>query len=91
MNLGRLLMRWLSKAPQPGGRPPGSGRWANSEDFEQALQIAIEALEAKGRRATQEDVSRILFCHPRTLRRWISEFDLDWTKLTRKRSLSRKL
>lgn len=94
--VGKALMRSLRtrwrgifsrEAPpltsRPPGRPPGS-RWSSAEDFKQALRIAIEALEAKGVRATQEKVSGVLFCNPRTLRRWLAEFGVSWTEVARR-------
>jgi hypothetical protein len=77
---------------RPAGRPPGSGTWANGEDFEAAVLAAIEALEEKGHRPTQERVSRHLSCHERTLRYWIRDYGFTWTELVKRgRAISRKL
>jgi hypothetical protein len=92
----RLLLRaWrrlFPTRPESGrpGRPVGTGRWRDDEDFEQALLAALKALEVKGRKPTQENVARILYCDPRTLRRWLNEFGVNWAKITRRSLFSSK-
>jgi len=92
-SMKHLLRRLFPRVRRRGikaGRPVGSGRWSSREELEQAVQTAIEALEERGRKPTQENVARILFADPRTLRRWLAEHDLDWATL-RRHSLSSKL
>jgi hypothetical protein len=84
---GRL---WRPRRPRTSaGRPPGTGRWRDRGDFERAVRAACEALAEKGRHPTQEAVCRVLFCDPRSLRRWLRQYGVSWTEIAR-RSLSKR-
>lgn len=84
--LRRAWRRFFPASPEEcsrgPGRPPGS-RWSDKEDLERALLTAVEALEEKGQRPTQEKVAGLMHCDPRTLRRWLKEFGVSWLEVTR--------
>jgi hypothetical protein len=63
------------------GRPPGSGAWANREEFENALRQAVTKVRSEGTKVTQESVAQHLYTNDRQLRAWIEHFRANWLEI----------
>jgi hypothetical protein len=88
------LSRWYTKNLMGivmGGRPHGSGTFADGDEFLSAVRKAIEALDSFGRKPTQKAVADHFSYHPgfpacsaRQLRRWCKLTPYrDWEELVK--------
>lgn len=60
------------------GRPTGSGRWRSREDFVAALQKEVAAISRRDLRPTQERVAGRLGTDDHQLRRWLTQYGIQW-------------
>ncbi len=83
----RLYRFWTERAVR--GRPPGSGRFANRDEFLTAIGLAVAKLRRQGRTPTQQVLadyfsyhSTFPSCDERQLRRWARHFGFKtWSEV----------
>jgi hypothetical protein len=88
---GKAAFRLLSVGVDPSkrGRPKGSGRFRDAQEFQSAVQEAAQALRNEGTRVNQETVGRFLLpvnsasSSDRQLRTWLTCIHLNWDDLVR--------